>query len=153
MWLFLVGMFLPFLGLVTYGYRAALLYYGVRDAAYFAAKAPTFSAANGPTSAQAIAQTTWARDTAAWSGVSGTLYMQIIEKSLASGSETIYNSKLAAIDTTNNVYFERAVANGTIDPLIKGWTWVGMTIPGLNAPYQLQMNYQVYVENTAGLKQ
>lgn len=160
LWLLVVGFLIPLIGLASYGYRAILFYFGVRDACYTAARARSYT--NGYNAA--ILPTTGRLYTIAqaWTGisvVSGSPHLFIIEHPLVPGPDVVKSDNAPmpvnpGPDIQNNIYFLRLAAVGSIEPLLRtNWVLFGMTIPGLNAPYELKMGYQVYVENPQGLTQ
>ena len=153
MYVIFFGMLIPLIALATFGYRVSAIYFAVRDTCYKAGKSSTFSTA--PDDAIDNAATAWANDTAAWNGISGTQQIFIVSQPIAGGAETVYSQKLPSPpNTQTNMYFIRLIANCQIQPFFpSGGGWMGLNIPGLTATYPLVMNYQYYVENTAGLTQ
>jgi len=150
MMLIFLGFCFPLIGMMMFSYRASLLYFCLRDAAYQASTSPTFSLA------QTNANNTWKTDTASWTGISpvGNPTLTIIITATPAGTTTTSSTKLAAVNTTTNIYFMQTTGTATIQPLLgSGWKVLFMSsgIPGLNAPYTLQMTQQVYVENPNGL--
>lgn len=149
LYLIFIGLLIPFIGLVTFGVRGALIYFSVRDTCYHAAKASTF------TNAKAIAATTWANDLKLWGGSTGTQTTYVVVHQLSGTDPPPSVSPLPASpapDPTKANYFIRVVANCSIQPLFGG-SWQGMQVPGLTVPYNLQMNYEYYAENPSGLTQ
>jgi len=148
--LIFLGFAFPLIGMMVFSYRASLLYFCLRDAAYQAATSSTF------TLAQTNANAAWNRDTASWTGItpSGNPVLTIIITANPAGTTTTSSAKLASVDTANNIYFMQTVASATIQPLLgTGWKLLFManSIPGLNAPYTMKMTQQVYIENANGL--
>jgi len=148
MYLVFFGLLIPTVGIGTIGYRISLIYFAVRDACYKAAISPTF------TQAQTNAATAWTKDTQAWNGVAGTESIAIITRVIATGAETKSTTKLAAnsVNTQTNMYFIRLTGACQIQPFFSG-TFRGMSIPGFTSAYPVNITYQCYVENTAGLTQ
>jgi hypothetical protein len=149
-----LGFCMPLIGLCMFTYRASLLYFCVRDAAYVAATSSTFTLAGSNS------LTTWNRDIAAWTGITavGGPKLTIIITKNSTGATSTSQSALAvgSVDTSNNQYFMSTQGTATIQPLLgSGWKllWMATGIPGLNAPYQLEMSQQVYIENPNGLTQ
>jgi len=143
-----MGFVFPLIGICVFGYRAAFMYFCVRDVCYRAATAASFS------SAKTGGNTTWTTDLAAWPGVAavGTPTYTIIITTPATNTTTTSSGVLTTVDTYNNIYFMQVTATGNIQPFLgTGWTILGATIPGLNGAYKLQMSQQVYVENPNGL--
>jgi hypothetical protein len=147
LWMLFIGIAIPMILIASCGYRALLFYFAVRDSCYKAAKAPSFS------QAQTSATTTFNTEVAAWNGISGTESIFIVTKPLNGNPPTISNTKLPAntVNTNLNIYFIREIGNGSIQPLVSGGTYMGMTIPGLTGPFPLQIKYDTYVENPSGL--
>jgi hypothetical protein len=151
LYLIFVGLLVPMMGLGMIGYRISMIYFAVRDACYQAAKSPTFSLA------QTNAATAWTKDKAAWTGIdpTSTEIIYIITQPLPTGTEKKTASKLPVSpppDPAANAYFIRLIAQTSVEPFFYG-KWEGLKVPGLTAPVPLQMTYQCYVENTAGLTQ
>jgi len=152
MYLVFFGLLVPLIGLATFGYRVAMIYFAVRDTCYKAAKSSTF------TNAGLNAASVWTSDTSAWFGISAgsTEQIFIVTQPIAGGAETVQAVKLAAPPNTQvNMYFIRLIANCQIAPFfpLNGWTYQGLNIPGLTTSFPVTMKYQYYVENTSGLTQ
>jgi hypothetical protein len=150
MMLIFLGFAFPLIGMCVFSYRVSLLYFAIRDAAYAAAKASTF------TIAQAAANTAWTRDVAAWNGItsSGNPTLTIIITANPSGTTTTSSSVLGAVDPSRNIYFIQTTGTASLAPLLgSGWKLLFMntSIPGLNAAYTTKMSQQVYIENPTGL--
>jgi|SRR5277367_2596324 len=151
--LIFLGFCFPLIGMMVFSYRASLLYFCLRDTAYQASTSPTF------TLAQTNANTTWKNDTASWTGITPvgnpTLTIIITVNNPTGGLSTSTSAtKLGTVNTATNIYFMQTVGTATIQPLLgSGWKVLFMsnTIPGLNAPYTMQMSQQLYVENPNGL--
>lgn len=146
MYLIFIGLLIPMIGLVTFGYRAALINFSVKDACYKASKSSTF------TNAKANMNAAWTADSKLWSGVSGTPTLMSVKHPLNGGPETTSVSPLAkgTVDKTNNIYFYRLNATCVIQPIFGG-SWLGMKVVGLNVPYTCNMTYQNYCESPDGL--
>ena len=148
--LLFIGIFIPLMILASISYRVSLLYFATRDSCIRAAKAPTFTAA------QLKAQTTLARDIAAFSELAGSETIQIMTKPLSGGSATFSSVRLPpnSVDTNNNIYFIKETVNGTVAPLVTMKpSYFGSSIPGLTASFNVQMTFEAYVENPNGLTQ
>jgi len=148
MWLVFMGLLIPFIGLMTFGYRVSLAYFGVRDAALQAAKTTSY------TNASAKALAVWGADNNAWTGVTGTqLTTYAVIHPLSGAAETAQASPLTTVDTNLNLYFVRVTAISSVKPVVtNGYNWWGVSVPGFNAPISLSNTYQVYFENPQGLK-
>jgi hypothetical protein len=156
LYLLFIGLIVPMVAMAVFSYRVSLAYFAARNAASQAARAATFTAAT------AAATTAWTTDTGAWNGISPVtenLYIvthQIIDAgssgSGTDGTETVSSTKLTqgTVNVAQNVYFYRTVCVVTIAPWFSG-KWFGLKIPMITAPYNLMLNYQEVVENTAGL--
>jgi hypothetical protein len=158
--LIFLGFCFPLIGLMTFSYRASLLWFSVRDAAYAAATQANFTSGMGPTgkqNAQDQAVATWNRDTASWTGITpaaGSPAITIIITANPAGTTTTSTTKLAKVDTSANIYFMQTTGTATIQPLLgTGWLllFMNVSVPGLNAPYTVSMTQQVYVENPQSL--
>jgi len=128
-----------------------MVYFAVRDSCYQAAKSQTF------TLAQSNAAAAWTRDKNAWTGIDPTSseVIYIITQPINGGPEQKTATKLPTSpgpDPAVNAYFIRLIAQTSVEPFFYG-KWQGFKIPGLTAPIPLQMTYQCFVENTAGLTQ
>lgn len=134
------------IGLVTFGYRAALMNFCVKDACYKAAKSTNF------TNAKANMNTAWTANQKLWSGVSGVATLVSVKHPLDGKPETTSISPLSpgTVDKTANIYFYRLNATCVIQPFFGG-NWMGMKLVGLNAPYTTNMTYQYFCENPDGL--
>lgn len=149
LYLIFIGLAIPLIGLTLFGLRAALIYFSVRDTCYHAAKSSTFS------NAKANAATTWAADSKLWGGVTGVETTYVVVHPLNNGPETIQATPLPpspAPDPSTANYFIRVVSTCSIQPFFGG-SWIGMDIPGLTVPYNMQISYQYYAENPSGLTQ
>jgi hypothetical protein len=155
LYLLFIGLVIPLLALAAFSYRISLAYFAVRNAASQAARSPTFTAAT------AAATSAWNTDTAAWNGISPvTENLYIVTHQIADagsggstdGTESVSSTKLAqgTVNVAQNVYFYRTVCTVTIAPWFGG-NILGMSLPVVNAPYTMTMNYEEVVENTAGL--
>jgi len=148
LWLVFVGLLVPFIAMVTFGYRAALAYFAVRDATLQAAKQGTY------TKAAATAGTAYTKDL--FGGVSNvSIVTYAVQHPLDGSAETAQASPLLAVDSSKNLYFVRVTAVSSLAPIWNngaGWVW-GLTVPGLNAPNVRSNTYQVYFENPGGLTQ
>lgn len=150
MYIVFVGLLIPLIGLITLSYRYTMLYFAARDACYQAAKSATF------TLAQTNAATRWGTDIAAWTGTTGTETLYIVIQPIGGGAETTSTTKLPASpapNAQNFVYFIRLVGTCDIQPLFKGASWEGLSIPGLTAVVPVTLKYQTYCENPSGLTQ
>jgi hypothetical protein len=149
LWLFFIGLAIPLMCIACVLYRSLFFYFAVRDSCYMGAKAPTFSLA------QSTAWTTFAKEVAAWNGITYSANPQILVeiKPLAGGLPQIVSGPIlqSQLNTTTNLYFIREIATGSINPIFMGGSYLGMNIPGLSSPYPLTMTVDVYVENPTGL--
>jgi hypothetical protein len=152
-WLFLIGMLFPLLGLVTLSYRVMLLYNGVRNACYQAAVQESFT--DAADKAKSVLQS----DVAAFTGIKVAPTeprTRIVVRNLATSAETEFSTKLAAgsVNPQTHNYFIRIYCDAQVEPLINMGTtgfWTG--IPGLTGPIQLKnFVYQTFAENPPGLE-
>ncbi|MBA3859876.1 MAG: hypothetical protein C0507_23450 [Cyanobacteria bacterium PR.3.49] len=143
-----VGVAIPMLILCSITYRATLLFFAVRDSCIRAAKAPTY------TEAQTRANNSFTRSIAAFSEITGTQQIRILVKPVNGSAASVVNGPIAqaALNKTDNLYFIREVATGTVSPLIamKGG-YFGMSIPGLTTAFNVTFRYDALVENPDGL--
>lgn len=157
MYLIFIGLLVPLIGLATFGYRIAMIYFATRDACYKAAISSTFgTVSSSPPGAVANAASTWNRDVAAWHGISGNETIYIVQHPINGSAETLYTAKLTAaqVNTQANMYFIRLIAQCNIQPFFPTpGGWQGMAVPGLTTQFPITMKYQTYVENTSGLTQ
>lgn len=149
LWLFLIGIAFPMMGIASFGYRSVLFYLAVRDSGLKAAKATSY------TQASATAQTTFSTDMSHFSGITGTLTTRIMEKPLNGNSPNYYSAPMVnpIPNTTANLYFIDAIGKGTVQPLFPTGPILGMNVPGLSGPYPMQVKYDAYDENPSSLNQ
>jgi hypothetical protein len=160
MLLLLVAFAFPLMALASFSYRASLLYFATRDTCAKAAKAQSFTLANTAASAS------WSNDLGAWTGMTGTESLLVVAcptpTGLAAGKTQQTFSTPAAVNTfmtatgynsNNYIYLMNLTAQTSLNPLLPvGSSWMGFSIPGLNAPYSLTSGYQTYIENPTGMK-
>jgi hypothetical protein len=157
--LIFLGFCFPLIGLITFTYRASLLWFCVRDVCYKAATSPSFtSGTNSGNNAQDNGLAAWKQDVGAWTGITplSNPSITIIITANPAGTTTTSTSALTAVNTAANIYFIQVTGSASIQPLLgTGWLLLFMhvSIPGLNAPYTVSMTQQVYVENPNGLLQ
>jgi len=143
-----------------FSYRASLLYFGIRTTCSKAAKSPSFS--------QAIntAQTVWNENLGAWSGMTGSESVCVVGYTNSGGSggisstpTVIFKSPSDAQTYFSNVnhyvsnftFLMRVNATVSMNPLLPVGGFMGLSIPGLNAPYTVQTYYESYIENPGGI--
>lgn len=146
LWVLFIALAFPAMCYASLFYRASLLYFATRDACYKCAKSSNYT--TGTTNGQQA----FNNDKNSFSGISGTCTFYIVTQPLAGGTPAEQTGVLSTIDQTNNVYFIKALTAGVIDPLFTiGPSFLGISIPGLNGPYNLNIVAQFYVENPNGL--
>lgn len=146
LWVLFICLAFPAMCYASLFYRASLLYFATRDACYKCAKSSNFT--TGVTNGQQAFTT----DKNSFSGINGTCTLYIVTQPLAGGASAQQTGVLSVLDQTNNVYFIKAHTAGVIDPLFSvGPTFLGIQIPGLTGPYNLDIVAQFYVENPNGL--
>jgi hypothetical protein len=146
----------PMIAIATMTIRGVFFLYACRDATNQAAKCASYSANNttivpNTISATNTAASVFATDVKAWSGISGTLSLQIIAKPVTGGTAPPPSTgKLTTLDLTNNIYFIRGTGLGQIQPLFP-LNLAGYNVPGMTGPYPLTIIVESYVENPQGL--
>lgn len=148
LYLLFVGIALPMLVLASMFTRTFLLYQATIDSCKRAARASSYTDANTK------ATDVFNQNAAAWNGVSGTPTFSVLVKPLNGNPTQVKTAPLPAgsVKISENVYLARVVVNGQVEPLVPvGYTWQGMSIPGLTAAYPLTLNYVSYFENPSGL--
>jgi hypothetical protein len=147
MFLLFIGLLIPMMCYASSVYRMVFFYFAVRDSCNRAAKASTFTAAG------TTANTVFTTDVAGWNDISGTQSIKILIKPIPSGPATFATSPLAqgTVNVTNNMYFIRETAVGSIHPLFGPGSWLGISIPGFTGPLPLNIVVDAYVENPSGL--
>lgn len=149
LWIIFVMFLFPLLIMVSLGYRAFILYYGVNSATQRAAKSPTFSDAQ---TNSAATLTACIKD---FSGISAKPPVESIQiKPLSGAAASFSKTKLASgsIDTSKNLYFVVTEVDADLDPLVQfNGGWMGLNVPGLTQPYSLHYRMEAYCENPNGL--
>ncbi|MDR3615466.1 MAG: hypothetical protein P4L53_18045 [Candidatus Obscuribacterales bacterium] len=147
MFLLFIGLLIPMMCYASCVYRMVFFYFAVRDSCNKAAKASTFTVAG------TTATTVFAADMAGWKDISGTESIKILIKPIPSGSPTFSASALTpgTVNVTNNMYFIRETAVGSIHPVFGPGSWLGLSIPGFTGPLLLNIVVDAYVENPSGL--
>lgn len=145
--LLFIGLFIPFVIMISITYRVSILWFATRDSCIKAAKAATF------TDAQSRALSNFARNIAGFPYISGTPTVEIMSKPVAGGPPVFSSTKLAvgSVNTSDNLYFIRETVNGTISPLVTMGSYFGTQIPGLTGPLNVTTRCEGYVENPNGL--
>ncbi|HEY9776654.1 MAG TPA: hypothetical protein V6C81_23020 [Planktothrix sp.] len=161
LWFLLIGFFIPLLGLATFGYKIAQVYWATKDAAYVASVTSTYDPSTGPPACvgmKVAADNVFANDMAGFNatGAIGTHTLQILQKTVGStGAPVIVTPPLAkgSLNVTTYIYFARYVTVSNIPPFLgSGWKYAWFpAIAGLNAPLTVQLSYDDYVENPNGL--
>jgi len=157
LWLLLVGFLLPLLFIATWGLKIVLVYWSTRDACYAAAKAATWDDTTTGPGAVTSMTNTYTRDMAAFNAASWTVggypNLNVMKQTVGGGygSASALSGPLPTPIDGTKLYFMRVKVLAKIPPLISGWKWIGLTIPGFTSPQEVSMNYQVYVENPNGL--
>lgn len=153
LYIFLIGMLFPLIGLITLSYRASVFYFAIRDSTYQAAKQQSF------TEAKAKATQILTEDASKFTGIkvlSGFPETVIVVRPLSGSTQTESKTKLAAnsVNTNNNVYFIRTYTKAELAPFVNmGYGGSGfINIPGLTQALPLNFSYQVYAENPPGLE-
>lgn len=151
-WLFIIGMLMPLIGFVTLSFRAIILYNGVRDAAYQAAIAESYTDAKKKAEEVLLADVS----------VKGVKVdpneprVWIIEKKTSDGTEFVQKGGVfpRKVLPEDHAYYFLILVNAQVDPLVNmGGNGFWKNIPGLTGPLQItDMSYQVYVENPTGLE-
>ena len=162
-WVYVFILLMPFIDLVTLGYRATIAYFCIRDAASQAAFQQTFS------SACTTANSVLGSDTSKWTGISFStpptvLIIQVdqnaVETDCPNGANTnggatsagAWPNSGAQVLNTDDVYLLRVSSTATVSPLMdltNSGTWG--SVPGITAPVKLNFQYQVTFENVQGL--
>jgi len=169
MWLLLCGFFIPLLGIATFGYKVAQIYWATRDACYAASVTSTYDPSAGPPPSPgmlAAAQSLYTTDMTGFNAtgdmVGGTAAastnLQILQQPIAGGPPKVLPAaspiiSAANLQTGTYLYFIRFTSVSNIPPLIgSGWVYTFLPkTPGLNAPMQITLVYDDYVENPQGL--
>ncbi len=153
-WMIFVFLFIPFLNLGMSSLRTAFLNTAVKEAVHRAARSKTYELtdANG-VSAKDLANTV-ARDAASRFGglTVSTVRTAIIATDINSGVVVRSTDKLAtAADTTKNLYQLEVRATAQVDPFFAfNLPFLG-PIPGLTAPFPLEVAATEMVEDPDGL--
>ena len=150
LWVFVFFLLMPFIDLVTLGYRATFAYFGVRDATHKASLQPNF------TQAMAQANAVLNSDASAWTGISYSATNVYVVQVDATGAEIQggANSLWPTPTVSADVYLIRVSTSASCAPLmnmngVANWG----SVPGITAPITLLFTYQVAAENPQGLNQ
>ncbi len=153
-WMIFVFLFIPFLNLGMSSLRTAFLNTAVKEAVHHAARSKTFELTDPDgVSATEVANTV-ARDAASRFGglTVNTVKTSIIATNVNTGTVVRSSSKLStAADTTNNLYQLEVRAQAQVDPFFSfNLPFLG-PIPGLTAPFPLEVSAIEMVEDPDGL--
>lgn len=150
LWVFVFFLLMPFIDIVTLGYRATFAYFGVRDATHKASLQSNF------TNAMATANSVLNSDAAAWTGIGYSNTNVYVVQVDATGVETqgSPNSPWPIPTNSADVYLVRVSTSASAAPLmnmngVASWA----NVPGLTGPVNLLFTYQVAAENSQGLNQ
>jgi hypothetical protein len=138
LWVAFVLLLFPMISLVSMSYRAIIVFFATRDAAYQAAKARTY------TQAVTVANTAVNNALQNNPGISvSSKSTKIVTKAISGGIPTYSSSTLTTVDTTSNLYFLQETVQATVNATFP--------VPLAPSSYPISFSYEVYAENPQGL--
>ena len=138
---------LPAIALCTLSFRTIVLQFAVKDACRAAAREGSW------TQAQQMADLTFRRDIARFSGINAVVTPEIVIRNMQSHTEETTTDRLpiGTLDSNDNIYLVAASAKSQLSPLFPGESWLGLKIPGLNESFSVLAREEIIFENAEAL--